>query len=179
VPVLFSLFVGMLEFNETTRRTKTKFDLSMNILRRETFQTEEGIQVPAVTAAEMSEVDRLAVEEFGLGLLQMMENAGRNLAHLAIRRRNSENTAITVLSGGGGNGGGGLCAARHLVDHGWSVKIILDREPGELEGAAARQLNTLLEGGFEVENWKGEEQNSYSAPLNQKQIIYQEPRKLS
>ena len=44
------------------------------------FRTQEGIVVPAVTAEQMREVDRVAVEEFGLGILQMMENAGRNLA---------------------------------------------------------------------------------------------------
>ena len=44
------------------------------------FKTEDGTAVPAVTAAQMREVDRIAVEVFGLTLLQMMENAGRNLA---------------------------------------------------------------------------------------------------
>ncbi len=44
------------------------------------FRTEDGIVVPAVTAEQMREVDRIAVEEFGLDILQMIENAGRNLA---------------------------------------------------------------------------------------------------
>ncbi len=44
------------------------------------FYTPAGIPVPAITAKGMREVDRVAVEEFGLGILQMMENAGRNLA---------------------------------------------------------------------------------------------------
>ena len=33
-----------------------------------------------MAADQLREVDRIAVEEFGLGILQMMENAGRNLA---------------------------------------------------------------------------------------------------
>lgn len=127
-------------------------------LNRKTFLTEEDIEVPTVRAEEMSDVDRLAVEEVGLGLLQMMENAGRNLARLLIRMLGSKNAAVTVVAGGGGNGGGGLCAARHLANHGWSVKIILDREPEKLEGAAARQLNILLGDGFEVDNWKEREE---------------------
>jgi len=44
------------------------------------FRTEDGMIVSAVTAEQMREVDRIAVKEFGLGILQMMENAGRNLA---------------------------------------------------------------------------------------------------
>ena len=45
-----------------------------------TFRTKDGHIVPAVTAEQVREIDRIAVEEFGLGILQMMENAGRNLA---------------------------------------------------------------------------------------------------
>jgi hypothetical protein len=33
------------------------------------FWTERGIPVPAVTAEQMREVDRIAVQEFGLGIL--------------------------------------------------------------------------------------------------------------
>ncbi|MGD2144799.1 MAG: hypothetical protein PVF54_10010, partial [Anaerolineae bacterium] len=44
------------------------------------FRTDSGLPVPAVTAEQMWEVDRIAVEEFGLSILQMMENAGRSLA---------------------------------------------------------------------------------------------------
>jgi hypothetical protein len=44
------------------------------------FATYAGIEVPWVTEAEMREADRIAVEETGPNLYQMMENAGRNLA---------------------------------------------------------------------------------------------------
>ena len=45
-----------------------------------TFKTDTGIEVGAVTADQMREVDRIAMEETGPNLFQMMENAGRNLA---------------------------------------------------------------------------------------------------
>lgn len=35
-----------------------------------------GMEVPAVTARVMREIDRIAVEETGPNLFQMMENAG-------------------------------------------------------------------------------------------------------
>lgn len=38
------------------------------------------MEIPALSTEQMKEVDRLMVEEFGIGLIQMMENAGRNLA---------------------------------------------------------------------------------------------------
>ena len=40
-------------------------------------------EVPYLTTQQMVEVDRAMVEDFRIELIQMMENAGRNLAHLA------------------------------------------------------------------------------------------------
>ena len=74
------------------------------------------MDLPAVTAAQMREVDRAMVEDFHIELVQMMENAGRNLADLAVRHFGPRSTV--VLAGSGGNGGGGLVAARHLANRG-------------------------------------------------------------
>ncbi len=113
------------------------------------FETEDGTHVPAVTAAQMREVDRVTAEDFGLGILQMMENAGRNLAISAIDLAGPETTAYTVLAGGGGNGGGGLCCARHLLNRGLSVAVVLDRRSDALVGAAQVQYRVLRASGLE------------------------------
>lgn len=42
------------------------------------------LELPPVTASGMREIDRIAIEETGPHLFQMMENAGRNLALQAI-----------------------------------------------------------------------------------------------
>ena len=107
------------------------------------FMTEDGIMVPAVTAEQMREVDRIAVEEFGLGILQMMENAGRNLAENVMDMLGQANGAVTILAGGGGNGGGGPCCGRHLHNRGFKVWIVLDTEPDHLGLAATNQLQVL------------------------------------
>ncbi|MHB9288431.1 NAD(P)H-hydrate epimerase [Halobacteriales archaeon Cl-PHB] len=101
------------------------------------FRTPASRPVPAVTAAEMREVDRVAVEEAGFGLLQMMENAGRGLA-TAVREH--EPAQVLVVAGDGGNGGGGLAAARHLANRGTAVSLLLDRPADALSGAAASQF---------------------------------------
>jgi len=44
-----------------------------------TCWTEDGILVPALTAGQMREVDRVAVDAFGLGLLQMTYNVGKQV----------------------------------------------------------------------------------------------------
>ena len=48
------------------------------------FRTPDGGLVPAISEAQMREVDRIAIEETGPNLFQMMENAGRNLADLTM-----------------------------------------------------------------------------------------------
>ena len=78
------------------------------------------MQVPFITTDQMREVDRLMVEVYGIHLIQMMENAGRNLAHLARTRfldGEPKDKQVLVLAGTGGNGGGGLvcpCDSPHL-----------------------------------------------------------------
>lgn len=104
------------------------------------FVTNGGRSVTAVTGSEMEEIDRVAVEEFELDLLQMMENAGRNLAwHV----REVASGSVTILAGNGGNGGGGLCAARHLANRDLSVSVVLARDPDALKGATRTQFETL------------------------------------
>lgn len=105
------------------------------------FQTVTGLDVTAVTAEEMRDVDRVVVEEYGLSLLQMMEQAGRGLAHEALDF--DRDGPVVVLAGGGGNGGGGLACARHLANREISVTVVLDRDPAALEGVVASQCELL------------------------------------
>lgn len=117
------------------------------------FETLDGSPVPAVTADEMRAVDRIATQSVGLGLLQMMENAGRNLAQSVLAESPE---AVAVLVGDGGNGGGGLACARHLANRGVDVTLVLDRDPDDLSGAAAEQFRALSSMGVPVAEAPGE-----------------------
>ena len=105
--------------------------------------------LPIVTAAEMAEVDRLATDVFGISLLQMMEQAGSHLAELASLRLGGDlrDRRVLVAVGPGNNGGGGLVAARHLVNRGARVRVVLARPARRLSEAGRHQLATLLEMG--------------------------------
>src|SRR5258707_3582118 len=87
--------------------------------RLTTFVADNGVEIPAVTADQMRQVDRIAMEETGPNLLQMMENAGRNLASLSMQLLGggSKDAVVVVLAGPGGNGGGGICAGRDPSNH--------------------------------------------------------------
>ena len=111
------------------------------------FKTEDGLVVPAVSVAQMREVDRIAVETFGLTLLQMMENAGRNVAENIYDMLGAVGP-VAILAGAGGNGGGGLCAARHLHNHGFPVSVILSGAASGLGDAASNQLRILQAAGI-------------------------------
>ncbi len=103
--------------------------------------------VPWLSVEEMVEADRLAIDEFGISLLQMMEHAGRALA--AVVDSTAPDGEIVVLAGGGNNGGGGLCAARHLVNRGRSLSVVLASDrPGP---AAVHHLATLKAMGIDPE----------------------------
>lgn len=107
----------------------------------DSFRTESGLVVPAVTTEQMREVDRVAIEESGPNLFQMMENAGRNLASMCQELLGETWSAspIVVVAGTGGNGGGGICAARHLANHGGQVTLVVS-DPERLAGVPAEQL---------------------------------------
>ncbi|MBW6489956.1 MAG: NAD(P)H-hydrate epimerase [Lentimicrobium sp.] len=108
------------------------------------FIADNGIEVPAVNTEQMVEIDRVAMEETGPNLYQMMENAGRNLCMLALEKLgdNWNSSRILVLAGTGGNGGGGICAARHLANHGADVTVCIT-DTSHLKEVTAYQLHIL------------------------------------
>jgi NAD(P)H-hydrate epimerase len=97
--------------------------------------------LPAVSEPQMREVDRLMIDEFQISLVQMMENAGRNLAELSLRRFSP--TSVVVLAGRGGNGGGGLVAARHLINRGVSAAVTLSNDRSSMAPVSKHQLDIL------------------------------------
>jgi NAD(P)H-hydrate epimerase len=107
--------------------------------------------IPAVSVSQMREIDRLMVEEIGITLEQMMENAGRALAQLARRwLRELAGRRIDVLVGPGGNGGGALVAARRLANWGAEVHISLAVPLTRLHGVPARQAAIAQRMGLEM-----------------------------
>lgn len=107
--------------------------------------------MPSVTVAQMREIDRLMVDELGITLEQMMENAGRALAELARRALpDLRGRRITVLAGPGGNGGGALVAARRLAIWGAEISVALASPPAQMHPVPAHQLAIIVGMGIEV-----------------------------
>jgi len=83
----------------------------------------------------------LNAEYFGVSILQLMENAGYNVA-LEIASRFKPEKSVAIFCGLGGNGGDGFVAARHLSSLGYKVAVIL---AGEAKGISNKAAS---------ENWK-------------------------
>ncbi len=94
----------------------------------------------------MTEVDRLAISEFGVTLLQMMEQAGSHLAEVVRLELGGDlrDRFVMVVVGPGNNGGGGLAAARHLLNRGARVRVVLARPALRMSEAGRHQLATLI-----------------------------------
>ncbi len=95
----------------------------------------------------MRAIDDLVADTFDISLTQMMENAGRSLAELAIDWYVPE--TATVLVGPGHNGGGGLVGARHLANRGVHVAVVVADETS-LKLTTQRQLRVARAMGIEV-----------------------------
>lgn len=83
-----------------------------------------------LTRKQVRELDRRAIEGFGVPGVVLMENAGRGCAEL-LMRLNPEQKPTVILCGPGNNGGDGFVIARHLDNHGWPVEIGIVHAPRE------------------------------------------------
>ncbi len=93
-------------------------------------------------------VDDLMINTYGIELIQMMENAGANLANFAINLmknefKNPKPVNVVVVCGLGNNGGGGMVAARHLSNRGLDVTVVLTGTQGKLKAIPLKQWNIL------------------------------------
>jgi len=109
--------------------------------------------IPSIDTRQVIEVDRAMVEDYHIQLIQMMENAGRNLAHLARRRflnGDPRGRTVVILAGRGNNGGGGLVCARRLHNWGARVHVFITHADETFSGVPAHQLETLRRMGLPV-----------------------------
>jgi NAD(P)H-hydrate epimerase len=105
--------------------------------------------VTSVDRETMLEADHIATDRLGLSLLQMMENAGRELADMTRQVLGGSVSArsVVVLAGTGNNAGGGLVAARRLAGWGANVCVAFARPILRLRPGPCAQIEPLLASG--------------------------------
>ena len=108
-----------------------------------------------LTADQMREVDRRAIEEIGVASLVLMENAATGAAD-AIAERFPEAASAAIFCGPGNNGGDGLALARLLDVRGYRVSTFLVLRSSPPRGDALVQLEILQRLGLPVEEVRPE-----------------------
>lgn len=98
-----------------------------------------------LSRAAVRDVDRRAIEEYGLPGIVLMENAGRGTTELLIGLGISG--PVVICAGKGNNGGDGFVIARHLDLLGFDVRVLLFCDPAELTGDAAINYRVLQAAG--------------------------------
>jgi len=94
-----------------------------------------------VSAAEMRELDRLAIEDYGISGIVLMENAGLKVVEVVRQMLGDvRGKVISVFAGKGNNGGDGFVVARHLFNMGGRVRVFLLAKTGEIAGDAGVNL---------------------------------------
>lgn len=85
--------------------------------------------------------DKWAIEELGIGGLELMERAGAGLA--ALVEELVRDGLVVVVCGKGNNGGDGFVAARLLRERGREVRVLALTDPEELRGDARTNAQRL------------------------------------
>ena len=96
-----------------------------------------------ITSREMRAIE-VNAEYYGISLLQLMENAGCNIAKETMSRFPSGKN-VAVFCGLGGNGGDGFVAARHLLAAGYNVSVIFVGRSRDINHEAALKNWAILQ----------------------------------
>lgn len=95
-----------------------------------------------LTVAQIRAVDAIAVRDFGMNSLVLMENAGRGCADWIDTKLN-RSSGVVVLCGPGNNGGDGLVISRHLHAMGHRLSLWMVAEHGKLSQDAEANLKIV------------------------------------
>ncbi len=106
------------------------------------------MQLPPLTRDQVRRVDQIAIEQYAIPGIVLMENAGRGAAEVIDRV--AGNGRITILCGAGNNGGDGYVIARHLQLLGRSVEIVSLVDPESLSGDAATNATIATKAGIKI-----------------------------
>lgn len=101
-----------------------------------------------LTREQVRQIDRTAMERYGMLGLVLMENAGRGCADVLTQQ--GIRGPVVIACGKGNNAGDGFVIARHLDLRGHDVRVLLVAQPDELSGDAAANYRILERAGLSI-----------------------------
>ena len=106
------------------------------------------MQLPPLTRDQVRRVDQIAINDFQMPGIVLMENAGRGAAEVI--HQHAPDGLITILCGSGNNAGDGYVIARHLQLMNRSVRILSLVDPESLGGDAAINAKIAANANIEI-----------------------------
>jgi hydroxyethylthiazole kinase-like uncharacterized protein yjeF len=104
---------------------------------------DQGVKMKVARVGEMKNLDRRALEEFGISEELLMENAGEAVHSVILRELHIQNNKFVVFCGAGNNGGDGLVVARKIHSNGGEVKVFLLDDEAKFKGAAKKNFEIV------------------------------------
>lgn len=114
------------------------------------LQPTAGMPSLLYTAEQCRELDRIAIEDFGIPGFLLMQRAGQ-LAFGSLMREWPQTSAITVFCGTGNNGGDGYIIAALAAQQGIPVQLVQAGDPSRIKGDAALALDAAREAGVAMQ----------------------------
>ncbi|MFC1687351.1 NAD(P)H-hydrate epimerase [Patescibacteria group bacterium] len=106
--------------------------------------------IPSVTAEQMREVDRRAVEDYGIEIIQLMENAAYQMADFLRSQVKIRGMKFVSLVGKGNNGGDAIAVTRHLKNWGGECEIVLSSIKEKINELSQKQLQNVEKMGIPI-----------------------------
>lgn len=101
-------------------------------------------KITVATVKQIQELDKLAIEKYGIPSLVLMETAGRAVAQEVIKQvKRIRDPHACVICGLGNNAGDGFVIARHLINAGIKTSVFLIGEGSRLKHDAAVNYQAL------------------------------------
>lgn len=105
-----------------------------------------------MTRDEVRAFDAWAINTLGVPGVVLMENAGRSCAELVKDKlKDQANPKVCIFCGTGNNGGDGYVIARHLINSGFDVTVVLCGDREKIKGDAKINLDILERMGRPIE----------------------------
>ncbi|MCX8191480.1 MAG: NAD(P)H-hydrate epimerase, partial [Nitrososphaerales archaeon] len=121
--------------------------------------------------SEIRELDRRAMEDYGISEEILMENAGESAYFVILKEFGVKGKRFVIFCGPGNNGGDGFVVARKLHSNGGYAKVFLLAEKERYRGSARKNLEIISKFPIEIEMINQVDIDSIKNTLNEADAI--------